>query len=252
LRIATELVPRMPLGFRHRATESEIIDDMSLDAAEMERVLGNLAVINRYLGGYATTVRAFEKLVPPGDSVIRVLDVGAGGGDMARRLVDWGRAHEREVQVVTCDLSFAAAAFAARSLAGTGEASVVQADVMALPFRERSFDVVMCSLFAHHFPTPVVARFLVAMHAISTRGVILNDLHRHPLAFAGIWALTRILPASPVVRNDGPLSVRRAFVREDLAELERLSGLSFKVRWCWAFRWQVVIHRDAHTEVRRA
>lgn len=242
----------MGLGFRNRATESEIIDDMSLDAGEMERVLGNLAVINRYLGGYATTVRAFEELVPPDDTVVRVLDVGAGGGDMARRLVEWGRAHEREVRVVTCDLSFAAAAFAARSLAGTGEASVIQADVLALPFRERSFDVVMCSLFAHHFPTPVVARFLVAMHAISKHGVILNDLHRHPLAYAGIWALTRLFPASPIVRSDGPLSVRRAFVRDDLAELERLSGLRFTVNWCWAFRWQVVIHRDAPTEAARA
>lgn len=242
----------MPLVFRHRATESEIIDDMSLDAVEMDRVLANLAVINRYLGGYSTTVRAFERLVPSGDSVIRVLDVGAGGGDMARRLIDWGRAHEREVRVVTCDLNFAAAAFAARSLAGTMAATVVQSDVLALPFREQSFDVVMCSLFAHHFPTPVVARFLVAMHAISKCGVILNDLHRHPLAFAGIWVLTRLLPASPIVRNDGPLSVRRAFVREDLAELERLSGLRFRVKWCWAFRWQVVIHREARVEAGRA
>lgn len=242
----------MTPGFRHRATESEIIDDMSLDASEMDRVLGNLAVINRYLGGYATTIRAFERLVPSGDAAVRVLDVGAGGGDMARRLIEWGRAHRREVRVVTCDLSFAAAAFAARSLADNPEASVVQADVLALPFRERSFDVVMCSLFAHHFPTPVVARFLVAMHAISKRGVILNDLHRHPLAFAGIWALTRLFPASPIVRNDGPLSVRRAFVRDDLREMERQSGLPISVKWCWAFRWQVVVHREVRSEADRA
>lgn len=252
MRIATKLARCMTPGFRQRATESEIIDDMSLDAAEMERVLGNLAVINRYLGGYATTVRAFERLVPSGDTAVRVLDVGAGGGDMARRLVEWGRVRGRKVRVVTCDLSFAAAAFAARSLADTREASVVQADVLALPFRERSFDVVMCSLFAHHFPTPVVARFLVAMHAISKRGVILNDLHRHPMAFAGIWALTRLFPASPIVRNDGPLSVRRAFVRADLDEIERQSGLPITVKWRWAFRWQVVVLRDAQTEDGRA
>ncbi len=252
MRTATALAYCMGSGFRHRATEREIIDDMTLDASDMDRVLSSLAMINRFLGGYATTIRAFERLVEPGDSVIRVLDVGAGGGDMARRLVDWGRANGRDVRVVTCDLSFAAAAYAAKSLAGLDGASVVQADVLALPFRDRSFDVVMCSLFAHHFPTPVVARFLVAMHGISRRGVIVNDLHRHPLAYAGIWTLTRVFPAGPIVRNDGPLSVRRAFVRDDFDELERLTRLRFTVRWRWAFRWQVVIPRDAGAETNDA
>ena len=248
MRSATALAFCMGSSFRHRATEREIIDDMTLDPADMDRVLSNLATINRFLGGYATTVRAFEKLVEPGNKVIRVLDVGAGGGDVARRLVEWGRANRRDVRIVTCDLSSAAAAFAAKSLAGLEGASVVQADVLALPFREQSFDVVMCSLFAHHFPTPVVAQFLIAMHSISRRGVIVNDLHRHPLAFAGIWTLTRLLRASPIVRNDGPLSVRRAFVRDDLDELERLTRLRFTVRWRWAFRWQVVIPRGARAE----
>lgn len=246
--MATALANGMGFGFGQRATERELIDDMSIDAREMDRVLSNLAVINRYLGGYATTVRAFERLAPAGDETIRVLDVGAGGGDMARRLVEWGRVNGREVRVVTCDLNFAAAGFASRSLEDCPEATVVQADVLALPFRERSFDVVMCSLFTHHFPTPVVAEFLKAMHSISKCGVIVNDLHRHPLAYAGIWLLTRLFPASPIVRHDGPLSVRRAFVRDDLDEIERATGLPMKVSWRWAFRWQVVIPRDACVE----
>ena len=172
----------------------------------------------------------------------------AGGPHAEVAALEDARANGRDVRVVTCDLSFAAAAYAAKSLAGLDGASVVQADVLALPFRDRSFDVVMCSLFAHHFPTPVVARFLVAMHGISRRGVIVNDLHRHPLAYAGIWTLTRVFPAGPIVRNDGPLSVRRAFVRDDFDELERLTRLRFTVRWRWAFRWQVLIPRDAEAE----
>lgn len=239
-------------GFRHRSTEREIIDDMTIDAGEMSRVLSNLAVINRYLGGYATTIRAFERLIPAGSDPIRVLDVGAGGGDMARELVAWGREKGRVVRVVTCDLNFAAAAYASQSLADVPEAGCVQADVLALPFGERSFDVVMCSLFAHHFPTPVVASFLQAMHAIAREGVILNDLHRHPLAYAGIWLLTRVFGASPIVCHDGPLSVRRAFVRDDFGELEHLTRLRMTVRWCWAFRWQVVISRTSIEAFARA
>lgn len=164
---------------------------------------------------------------------------------MARRLVAWGRATGRDVRVVTVDLNRAAASYARRALADETRAFVVQADVLALPFAESSFDVVTCSLFAHHFPTPVVARFLAEMHAIARRGVVVNDLHRHPLAFAGIWALTRLLGASPIVCHDGPLSVRRAFVRADFRELARMTRLELSVRWRWAFRWQVVVAKSS-------
>ena len=229
------------MDFSRRSTEREIIDDMTLDRREMARVLGDLEVVNTYLGGYSTTLQALPRLLPPGDGPVRLLDVGAGGGDMARRLVEWGRARGRRVEVVTVDLSFAAVEYARAALADCPEACVVQADVFALPFPDGSFDVALCSLFLHHFEQGAAARVLAALHAASRNGVVVNDLHRHPLAWAGIWTLTRLLGASPIVRNDWPLSVLRAFGRDDFRELEGATGLEMDVRWRWAFRYQVVI-----------
>lgn len=231
----------MGLDFSKRSTKTEIIDDVDLGRDEMDRVLANLAVINRFLGGYSTTIGAIERVLPNDLKTVRVLDVGAGGGDTARKLVEWGRATGRRVDVVAVDLSFAAVAFAHERLKDLPEASVVQADVLALPFGDGAFDVVLCSLFLHHFRQPVAARLLVAMHAAARVAVVVNDLHRNRLAYFGIWALTRLFPVSPIVRNDGPLSVMRAFQREDFAELVRATGLDMQVRWRWAFRYQVVI-----------
>jgi SAM-dependent methyltransferase len=232
------------VDFSERSREKEIIDDMSLDRETTAGVLRELEVVNRYLGGYSTTIAGIGELVPPGDAPLRVLDVGAGGGDMARRLVAWGRERRRPVEVVSVDLSHGAVAFARDALAALPEASVVQADVLALPFAPGSFDVAVCALFLHHFEQPAAAAILRAMFEVSRRGVVVNDLHRHPLAYAGIWALTRLLPASPVVRNDGPLSVLRAFRRDDFAELSRMTGLALEPRWRWAFRWLVLIRRS--------
>ena len=229
------------LDFSRRSKRTEIIDDTTLDREVMDRVLGDLDRVNRFLGGYGTTIDAVRRMLPAGKREARILDVGAGGGDTARRLVEWGRATGRKVEVVSVDLSFAAVAFARGRLAGYPEASVVQADVLELPFERDSFDLAVCSLFLHHFEQPAAARILSAMHEIGRYGAVVNDLHRHPLAYAGIWTLTRLLPASPVVRNDGPLSVLRAFDRDDFAELSRLTGLPTLVRWRWAFRYQVLL-----------
>ena len=228
-------------SFSRRSTETEIIDDMSIEQDVMAEVLGDLSVINRYLGGYTTTLEALPALLPRGVTSVRLLDVGAGGGDMARALVDWGRSRGVRIEVVAVDLSHSAARYAYDQVRDYPEISVVQGDVLALPFLADSFDAVLCALFLHHFEQHAAARLLCAMHDVSRHGVIVNDLHRHPLAYAGIWALTRLLGATPIVRNDGPISVLRAFDRRDFDELARQTGLKLMVRWRWAFRYQVLI-----------
>ena len=230
-------------SFRRRSLEREIIDDMALAPREMERVCRDLGVINTWLGGHRTSLRALRRILPPGRGPVRVLDVGAGGGDTARALIDGGRRLGRRVDVVSVDLSGTAVTFARDRLAGRPGASFVQADVLALPFEPRSFDVAHCSLFLHHFGDGPAATLLQAMYAVSRHGIVVNDLHRHPLAYAGIRALTRLFPASEIVRHDGPLSVQRAFRRADFDALGRATGLSLEVRWRWAFRYEVLIRR---------
>jgi hypothetical protein len=46
-----------------------------------------------------------------------------------------------------------------------------------------------------------------------------------------------------LVQHDAPLSVARAFRREDWVELLERAGIArYELRWRWAFRWQVVVH----------
>lgn len=234
--------------FSKRSTKREIIDDMALDASETTEVLRSLEIVNTYLGGYSTTLDALDRLLPRGLERARVLDVGAGGGDMARRVVAWGRERGTRIEVVTVDLDAGAVEFARAALAGTPEARVVRADVYTLPFAERTFDVAICSLFLHHFEQEAAAGVLRAMSAVSRYGVVVNDLHRHPVAWASIWALTRVLGANPIVQHDAPLSVLRAFTVDDFDDLERRTGLALDVRWRWAFRYQVVIRGGIHED----
>ena len=228
----------------HRSYEPEIIDEMTLTGAAMERVCRELGVINRWLGGHATSLDALRRLLPPGDSPVRLLDVGGGGGDTARALVEWGRSRGRRVEVVVVDLNPTATRFARDQLADCPEASFVQADVLALPFPACSFEVAHCALFLHHFRDEMAARLLRAMYAVSRYGVVVNDLHRHPLAYAGIWAVTRLFRASEIVQHDGPLSVLRAFRREDIDGLASEAALPVEAHWRWAFRYEMLIRKS--------
>src|SRR5688572_33322683 len=65
--------------------------------------------------------------------------------------------------------------------------------------------------------------------------VIFNDLVRSRVAAAAIWLLARILTDNHLVQVDGPLSVRKAFVPDELMAIARAVGAT-EAR---DFRWRL-------------
>ena len=72
--------------------------------------------------------------------------------------------------------------------------------------------------------------------------MVISDLHRHWLAYYSIKYLTKWFSKSIMVQNDGPLSVMRGFRRREWIRIFEDSGIeNYKIRWKWAFRWQIII-----------
>jgi ubiquinone/menaquinone biosynthesis C-methylase UbiE len=112
------------------------------------------------------------------------------------------------------------------------------ADALALPYADQEFDVAIVAMFLHHFAHENAVQIVRSMQRISKHGILINDLHRHPFAYYGIYALTRLLPAVQMVRNDAPLSVLRGFKSSELKSIAESAGLiNFSLKWRYAFRW---------------
>lgn len=116
-----------------------------------------------------------------------------------------------------------------------------QLDVFSEEFAETSFDVVTMTLFCHHFTDEQLVRLFATLRRQTRLGLVINDLHRHPVAYYAIWAIATLLRTSHLYRHDARLSVARAFRRRELETLLRRAGFTrFRIRWRWAFRWEVV------------
>ena len=92
------------------------------------------------------------------------------------------------------------------------------ADALALPFRDSSFDLVSCSLFAHHLEPDELARFTHEALRVSCCAVLINDLVRHPLHVALVYAGFPLM-RSYVSRVDGLASVRRAYIPDEMRQI---------------------------------
>lgn len=223
------------MAVRHLAPER--MDDPALPAAEHRRALAGLARINflsAAAGSFHSSLRRLCQRQPR--RVVRVLDVATGGGDVPVRLARWARRQALPLTFAGCDVSPRAVEEAtARAARHRIDISFFTHDVVSHGVPS-GYDAVISSLFLHHLPTSRAQEVLAAM-AAAAKLVVINDLLRSPAAHALAWAGTRILSRSPVVRFDGPASVRAAFTLPEARAMADAAGLTgATIRWRWPFR----------------
>lgn len=229
--------------FSTRLDASEQMDDFSITDDRLTRALEQLRLVNRLLGGHASSDTALDPLLRHRPH-LRVLDLACGGGGFLRHLVQRGAHFGCKVSVVGLDANPVtvghARAYLDRTLppALRVQARVDVGDALAPSYPDAAFDVVHCSLFLHHLYGADAVQLLRDMQRMSRDGLVVNDLHRHRLAYLGFWLFSRLFRMSPMVRHDGLISVRRGFRRTELRELAHEAGISSpSIRWHWAFRW---------------
>ena len=198
------------------------MDDLSRPEHEFAAAYRELKIINRTLGG----VRAIERFLPPAKRGVNLLmlDVAAGACDVSEALLE-----KLPCRIVTLDLN-------ARGLKLADKSWPVVADALALPFREDTFDVVMASLFFHHLSNDNCVQVLSQMWRIAKQRILINDLHRHAVAYFSIRALTALFSKSRMVRHDGPVSVLRAFRSRELLDIAGRAGVPARVHRSFPYR----------------
>ncbi|SDM11541.1 Methyltransferase domain-containing protein [Catalinimonas alkaloidigena] len=228
--------------FAERSSEAELLDAPDIPADLLHRNLRELHMINERLGGHAITMHGLEQLIQPGRRRYHIADLGCGGGDTLRAMADWGRRRKLFFRLTGVDINSDAIHFLKQHCQEYPEIKAVQADYRNYLSNGPEVDIIHCALFCHHLTDEENIELLQYMHRHARVGFIINDLHRHPLAYYGIKALTRMLGGSSLVRNDAPLSVLRSFRYDELKSLLERAGIKhYFIRWKWAFRYLVIV-----------
>jgi len=193
-----------------RVPTAELLDSDAGTSAEIAASLSDLEFFNRCFGGVATTESMLAHVAASlAHSSLSFLEVASGSGYVAdatqRRLEKRGI----QLEITLSDRS--------RLHLKNGNRAVA-ADAMALPFHNCSFDVVSCNLFAHHLAPSELQRFADEALRVCRVAVLINDLIRHPLHLALVYA-GMPLYRSRITRHDAPVSVRQAYTPEEMREL---------------------------------
>jgi len=226
----------MSLFVPRRRPSREALDEGALPSDEMRRSLQDLALVNRSWGGSRTLERyLLPRLREAAAKSVRLLDVGAGSGDVSRRLARVLRKSGFDASVVAVDIQWRHLA-AGRVMFPRQPLPCAAADAFRLPFAPRSFDWIVSTLLFHHFSPEQNVSFLRELDRVARQGLALLDLRRHLVPLLFVRLAGAFVFESPVSIRDGVASVGQSYTPAEARAILREVAPGFRVERVFPFR----------------
>src|SRR5690606_33041271 len=119
--------------FFKRSYQKEMMDDFSINDKRIDDALKELKIINKYLGGTASTEKGLKKILERYSlRSVKILDVGGGASDVLLGL------NEKKLKIFSFDINKRITRYAQQN---STEIKVICADVFNLPFKKKHFDI---------------------------------------------------------------------------------------------------------------
>ncbi len=234
-------------GRAELALSPELMDG-PLPYPEARRALRDLDRVNRLLLGVTAIRRTLlPRLLATHRAGragrLRVLDVGAGSGNLARMLTRAAGRRGVPVRMVLVDRRLTHLAVGRPPGRSVGASLAVAASAEALPFRRHAFDWSFSHLFFHHFDGAANREILDEMLRCARAGAVVVDLRRSRLAAWLARLLFPLLGVGRVALHDGLLSLAQSWMS---SEVEALVGDApelavVELRRRFPFRWSLVV-----------
>lgn len=198
----------------NRVPTRELLDQDLGTPEEIRDTLLDLRGFNRRMGGFKSMAALFRTVTKSTQCAsLKFLDAAGGAGDVADSVARDLLADGIDVHATVLDRAIS-------HMQGKFPPNRVAGDALALPFADRSFDVVGCNLFLHHLEPEEMIIFLNEALRVTRLAVIASDLRRNLFHWAAAYA-GRITYRSRLTRNDAPASVRQAYTMEEICGIAK-------------------------------
>jgi 2-polyprenyl-3-methyl-5-hydroxy-6-metoxy-1,4-benzoquinol methylase len=229
-------------SFQHRDQSKEILDDLEIQGAAVSQNLKELDIINTFLGGNGISVSALKKVIHTKKNKTHwtIADLGCGSGQLMLEMNQLLKKHQLTSSFTGMDANPFIVQYAQKHCASDTCIKIIQHNVLQDTLTE-TYDVIHASLFLHHFTESELVQLLKKIKDHTSVALVINDLHRHPIAYYAIKLLTHWFSKSYLVKNDAALSVAKGFTKTEWEEILQLAGYKqYKIKWVWAFRHQII------------
>ena len=227
-----------------RVQEEEWLDEDLGTQAEIASALRSLRWVKRLFGGNRMHCRMLRLATAgvPSATKLHLMEVASGRRDVLAVAASALRGPKSQLRMTLLDRS---AEHLPASADGKWSASLpdperIAADALAIPLADNSVDIVSNCLFFHHLGEQQAARYLREALRVARIAVVVNDLERTWLHYR-LARLMSLVDPSRLSKHDGPVSVRRAYTRDEIRQLATARGHRFELSRGYLFRYGLVL-----------
>lgn len=193
----------------------EIMDSPDCDPRMLRRTYSQFRFVNPFVSGWRTMYR---RDIRPKLSTTRprsLLDVGSGGGDVARSLARWAARDGLRLAVTAIDPDARAHNFATGlpPLPGLTFRRAFSSELVA---EGATFDFVVSNHVLHHLTAVELGGLLFDSERLCTGSVLHADIERSGFAYLGFGVATWPFFRGSYIRQDGLTSIRRSYRASEL------------------------------------
>lgn len=230
-----------------RSDQVEIMDDNQFQGKEMQDLLADLNFINTWLGGDSVTIKGLRTLLKkyPNLKEITVVDIGCGDGSTLRLCTDYARKNDIKLKGIGIDFNDYILDEAIAKSRSYSNLTFQNTDVFQNSDKIPSCDIVVCSLFLHHFTNEDIEGLLTHLIHKTKIGLVVNDLHRSGVAFNLFKLINLLFLKTKTAAHDGLVSINKGFRKQELITLsQKIPIQKSTVSWQWAFRYLWILKKE--------
>lgn len=197
-------------------SDKEKLELADVDSNRLRRTIRQFKLIN-YLfssSGRLLHEHFFSIMEKYPDRIYTLLDVGAGGCDIAIWAAREARKRGLKLNITALDNDKRILPIAYQAIRDYPEIQIVEGNALDLS-RLGPFDFVFSNHFLHHLAWGDIKIFLERIIAQTRLAFVMNDLKRSNWAYLGFTIFSGVMTPRSFHFYDGRLSIRRAFLPEE-------------------------------------
>jgi len=211
-----------------RTSELELMDKPETSAELLINTLRHFEVINRWLSSHRRLLNRYiiADMLKNNRQSRRLLDLGAGGCDIAIWLVKTCRWRGLKLSIVCIDHDSRVVDYARTQTSEFPEIEVVCGDALKIDECGERFDYVFANRVLHHLTSAEIQIMLKKIHIVCGRIFIINDLLRCYSSYLIFSMIASIFFHHSFVYEDGRLSIKKGFTLKELCQMVNSNSLN--------------------------
>lgn len=227
---------------RRNTSDKELLELPDRDLDLTRRTIRQFKLINLLFSGSRRIMRKyfFPVMEKHPDRLYTVLDLGAGGCDIAIAAVREARRRGLKLAVTALDNDPRTLAVAYQATRDYPEIRIVEGNALELS-RLGAYDFIFSNHLLHHLGWDEI-KILLEQITVQTRLVfVMSDLKRSRWAYLGFTIFSALLTSRSFHYHDGRLSIQRGFLPGELRDFLRREGPGREIQLVETYPFRVVL-----------